>query len=78
MKKRHKTVARRSGAKRSKSKGKSYDWQTGRLTGRAVGAQERLDDLAEKYQAAGMPPEEARQRARSEMRSNPHRDWRKG
>ena len=56
----------------------SYNPQTGRLTGRAVGAQERLEKLAAKYVADGMSASDARNRAREEMRANPRKDWRTG
>jgi len=57
---------------------KGYNPHTGRLTGRAVGAQERLDKLAERYVAEGMSLAEARARAREEMRDNGRKDWRTG
>jgi hypothetical protein len=53
-----------------------FDPQTGRIGGRAAHAQIRLEALTKKYQAAGMPLEEARQRARNELRDNPRKDWR--
>jgi hypothetical protein len=62
----------------TKSASKSYNPQTGKLTGRAIGAQQRLETLAQKYQSEGMSAQDARQRARDEMRSNPRRDWRHG
>jgi hypothetical protein len=60
---------RKMGAAR-KSKSKGYNPQTGRLTGRAVGGQERLERLAEQYVAEGMTASEARTRAREELRDN--------
>jgi hypothetical protein len=38
----------------------------------------RFAMLAKKYQDQGLPLEEARQRARAEMRDNPRGDWRGG
>jgi hypothetical protein len=63
---------------RSKKAAPRYNPQTGKLTGRAIKAQERLDALTQKYQAEGMAAQDARQRAREELRSNPRRDWRGG
>ena len=57
---------------------KAYNPQTGRLTGRAVGAQERLEKLTAKYMAEGMSASDARNRAREEMRANGRKDWRAG
>jgi hypothetical protein len=71
-------TAKRGTVKKSARKTKSYNPQTGKLTGRAIGAQQRLDTLAERYQSEGMSAEDARQRARDEMRNNPRRDWRHG
>jgi hypothetical protein len=64
-------VKRAAKTKRKAKGGSSYNPQTGRLTHRAVGAQKRLDDLAEEYIAQGIPADQARQRARMEMRDNP-------
>jgi hypothetical protein len=69
-------VAKKS-VRKSKAR-KKYNPQTGKITGRAVGAQERLEALAKKYQAEGMELQDARQRAREEMRNNPRKDWRAG
>jgi hypothetical protein len=60
------------------AKKKAYNTQTGRLTGREVGAQRRLELLAEQYQSEGMTADQARQRARAVMRDNPRKDWRGG
>jgi len=70
-----KTFGRKSRAPKFK---KAYNPQTGRLTGRAVGAQERLEKLAAKYVVEGMSASDARNRAREEMRANPRKDWRAG
>jgi len=56
----------------------SYNPQTGRLTGRAVGAQERMEKLAAHYMTQGLSASDARNRAREEMRANPRKDWRAG
>jgi hypothetical protein len=66
-----KTTARRKARK-------SYDSQTGRLTGRAATAQTRLDELTREYVASGMDEVAARDRARAELRDNPRGDWRHG
>jgi hypothetical protein len=71
-----KIAKKRSMAKKAKSK--RYNPQTGRPTGRAIGAQERLEKLAAKYEAEGMSAPDARNRARMEMRDNPRKDWRGG
>jgi hypothetical protein len=55
-----------------------YNPQTGRIGGRAAPAEFRLERLTKKYQDEGLPLEEARQRARNEMRDNPRGDWRGG
>ena len=62
----------------SKTKTSYYNHNTGKLSGREVNAQKRLEALAAKYQADGLPEEEARERARNEMRDNPRNDWRDG
>jgi hypothetical protein len=67
-------AALKSGAK----KRPSYNPQTGKLTGREVGAQERLEKRAEILMAGGMSPSDARTTARAEMRDNPRKDWRGG
>jgi hypothetical protein len=61
-----------------KTKAKSYSLQTGRPTGRELQALQRLDTLTKKYQADGISPQDARQRALDELRNDPRRDWRKG
>jgi hypothetical protein len=71
---RSKTTKRKSAAR----KAKSYNPQTGKLTGRAIGAEKRLEMLTQRYQSEGMSAQDARQRARDEMRDNPRRDWRQG
>ena len=71
-----KSVGRKSTKKFKKPP--AYNPQTGRLTGRAVGAQERLETLAAKYMKQGLSPSDARTRAREEMRANPRKDWRAG
>jgi hypothetical protein len=76
MKRRSK--AKKAAAKKTTRKRKTYNPQTGQLTGREVGAQVRLEQLAEEYIAEGMTPENARNRAREVMRDNPKRDWRRG
>jgi len=65
-------IARKSAA------GHGYNPHTGKPTGRAIGAQERLEKLAAKYEAEGLSAPEARARAREEMRDNPRKDWRVG
>jgi hypothetical protein len=50
--------------------------QSGRPSGREVGAQIRVEKLAAEYVAQGASPDEARARAREELRANPSRDWR--
>lgn len=67
----------KAGKRRKRAKG-VYNPQTARITGRAAGGLERLQALTKKYQDEGLPLEEARQRARSEMRDNPRKDWRAG
>jgi hypothetical protein len=47
-------------------------------TGPELQAMQRLDPLTKTYQAAGMSPQDARQRALDELRNKPRRDWRKG
>ena len=64
--------------KRAAKRRHVYNPQTGRIGGRAAHAQSRLEVLTKKYQDQGLPLEEARQRARSEMRDNPRGDWRGG
>jgi hypothetical protein len=71
--KRHKV----GGLKRKKAR-RVYNPQTGKIGGRAANAQPRLDALTKKYQDQGLPLEEARQRARAEMRDNTRGDWRDG
>jgi hypothetical protein len=44
--------------------------QSGRLSGREVGAQIRVEKLAAEYVAQGASPDEARARARQELRAN--------
>lgn len=41
-------------------------------------ASERLDALAKKYEAEGLEPEKAKDRATKEMRDNGRKDWRAG
>jgi hypothetical protein len=65
-------------ARKKASARKSYNPQTGALTGREVSAQVRLDKLTERYEAEGLSRPEARARARVEMRDNNTSDWRKG
>jgi hypothetical protein len=78
-KKGKKTVANIGSKKTKKAARKGYNPQTGQLTGRAVGAQERLEKYAERLMAAeGLSSPEARERARQEMRNNTTGDWRKG
>jgi hypothetical protein len=55
-----------------------YNHNTGKLSGREVKAQKRLEMLTAKYQADGVSEDEARERARNEMRDNPRGDWRNG
>jgi hypothetical protein len=50
--------------------------QSGRLRGREVGAQIRVEKLAAEYVAQGASPDEARARARQELRANSREDWR--
>ena len=72
-------IAVKTTAPKHKAKGSAkYNPQIGKLTGREAGAQMRLEELTEKYQADGMSAQEARQRARDVMRDNPKRDWRRG
>ena len=63
---------------RTERKSKSYSPQTGRTTGQELQALQRLDTLTKTYQAEGMSPQDARQRALDELRNNPRRDWRHG
>ena len=70
-------TARKTSRKKFK-KFPAYNPQTGRLTGRAVGAQERMEKLAAHYVTQGLSPSDARNRAREEMRANPLKDWRVG
>jgi N-acetylglutamate synthase/N-acetylornithine aminotransferase len=70
-----KKIARKAPKKTARQ---AYDPQTGRLSGRAVKAKARLDELTEKYIREGMDPGSAKQRATDEMRDNPRRDWRDG
>jgi hypothetical protein len=65
----HKTKAKV--ARRTKVKGP----KTGRITGQQRQSLQRLDPLTKKYQAEGMSPADARQRAYNELRNNPGRDW---
>ncbi len=46
------------------------------LHGRDKKALKRLEELTEMYVAEGMAKDDAKQRARDEMRNNPRRDWR--
>jgi hypothetical protein len=50
--------------------------QRGRPSGREVGAQIRVEKLAAEYVAQGASPDEARARARQELRANSREDWR--
>jgi hypothetical protein len=80
MVKKHKSMAKRAATpKKTAKKGKrAYSSQTGRLSGREVNAQVRLDALTEQYVSEGMDPASARSRARAVMRDNPRKDWRVG
>jgi hypothetical protein len=74
-----KVVAKKSAkrsAKKSAPKAKRYNPQTGKPTGRTIGALERLDKLTAKYVAEGMSAPEAKAKAQAEMRDNNRRDWR--
>jgi hypothetical protein len=72
-----KRKAKKAAAKKTTKRRRSYDSQSGRLTGREVGAQARLEKLAEQYMAQdNMDAASARQRAREVMRANPRKDWR--
>jgi hypothetical protein len=73
-----KVSVKKKSARKAKKKSARYDPQTGRPTGRAIGAMERRDQLAEKYVTEGMSPEDARHRAQMEMRDNALMDWRRG
>ncbi len=53
-----------------------YNPQTGKLTGREIKAQKRLDELTAQYQASGLSEADARERARKELRDNARKDWR--
>jgi len=76
---RPKRVRKAAGKKQKRTKQRRvYNPQTGKIGGRAAHALPRLDALTKKYQEQGLPLEEARQRARSEMRDNPRGDWRDG
>jgi hypothetical protein len=61
-------------ARRTKAKGR----KSRRLTGQQRQSLQRLDPLTKKYQAEGMSPEDARQRAYDELRNNPSQDWGEG
>jgi hypothetical protein len=50
--------------------------QSGRSRSREFGAQIRVEKLAAEYVAQGASPEEARARAREELRVNSREDWR--
>jgi hypothetical protein len=65
----HKTKAKVARQTKAKSP------KTGRITGQQRQSLQRLDPLTKKYQAEGMSPEDARQRAYNELRNNPRRDW---
>ena len=74
-----KTKVKRSASRMGKTKARrNYDQQTGRLKGRAVDAQERLEKRAEELIAEGVPATTARAQALNEMRDNPKMDWRRG
>lgn len=73
-----KKFAKKKTVRKAKKKSARYNPQTGKPTGRAIGAMERRDKLAEQYVAQGMSPEDARQRAQMEMRDNALMDWRRG
>ncbi len=74
-----KKIAHKTKAKVARSaKAKSYRPQAGRTTGQELQAMQRLDTLTKTYQAEGMSPQDARQRALDELRNNPRRDWRRG
>jgi hypothetical protein len=77
-KKKARAIAFKTTAPKAKKGAARYNPQTGKLTGRAASAQERLEQLAEQYQADGMSIQDARQRARDVMRNNPKMDWRRG
>ncbi len=55
---------------------KYYNQQTGKLTGKEIEAQKRLEELAAKYQAEGLSEADAREKAKKEMRDNARADWR--
>jgi hypothetical protein len=69
---------KKGGVRRKAKRARRYNPQTGKPTGRAVGALARLEALTKKYQDQGMTLEAARQRAIDEMRDNTRRDWREG
>ena len=48
------------------------------LHSREKKAKERLERLVERHMAEGMSRHDAEQRARTEMRDNPRKDWRGG
>jgi hypothetical protein len=50
--------------------------QSGRPSGREAGVQIRVEQLAAEYVAQGASPDEARARAREELRANSREDWR--
>ena len=64
--------------RRSHAVRRAYNPQTGKLTGRGAHAMPRLEALTQKYIEAGMPADEARQRARADLRSGGRGDWRDG
>jgi hypothetical protein len=55
-----------------------YNPQTGRVGGRAAQAMPRLDELTKKYIDEGLPADQARDRARAELRVHNRGDWRGG
>jgi hypothetical protein len=61
-----------------KSKTSYWNQNSGKLSGREVKAQQRLEALTTKYQSEGLTEAEARDRARNELRDNPRSDWRAG
>jgi hypothetical protein len=50
--------------------------QSGRSRGSEVGAQIRVEKLTAEYVAQGASPDEARARARAELRATSREDWR--
>ena len=74
-----KTLKKGAVAKKAARKKSAYNPQTGRPTGRAVGALERREKRVEELMSAhGLSKPEALAKANAEMRDNPTSDWRKG